>query len=694
MPIVLMRNGAIYEPEGYLYYGGAIHAIDDSLSSKITSVIKPDNTVVDVPTFVFHCNSVPKTGKLYINQEIDNSGSGSETDPWHDLNYALRYITCLIASTCSYDNYAFIIKLSGTVNYYIGSGLMAFNDASVFDGRGLVTIDCTDAVFRYTALPVCIEILHGVNFLNMDIESSENVKNAASRYPVVIEELFNCRIQFKRIKLAFDAEMITNSTSVVGILNCYNSFFYGDELEVSLAGELQAGNISVAGVNHCSDCYFSVKKTTLDCSKTVYMGTHISAYGFDSTENCILQDCHVTFKGVASHSVGCAFSGTVDTTWLGENIGFILTEDADGNRVLLPNSLINANCEDAPIEPSSSVPPSSSYQPPSSSYQPPSSGEPSSSSDETPSSSSVPPSSGDTSKGYVRETGYQRILDFKTTPNFSDYYGDEACKADYYYSGVSVHEGYSYGFDKLFAKMATVHGEVFEEEDENGEPVYYCELPSGPYYNEETDKIEIYDPETDETREIQLDIKGLIAEIDTILQGVIQGTIHHNTVSPEAVAAFPSDGWTGYRWYRPYHENSWTSTLKKSGQELVYETNSYLGYYDAWGGIPCGSNAQPVDGSITINTSVFEWVPNDDYNGPAPKKVILVDENGNRRAFDFGVEYCPTGLDYAELDWFKVVSCGGGNNEWAVPAGVVTDTGWEKKNKTNRTNFTYDGVLF
>ena len=242
--------------------------------------------------------------------------------------------------------------------------------------------------------------------------------------------------------------------------------------------------------------------------------------------------------------------------------------------------------------------------------------------------------------------------------------------------------------------MATIHGEVFEEEDENGDPVYYCELPSGPYYNEDTDKIEIFDPETEETSEIQLDIKGLIAEIGATLQGVIKGEIHSETASPEAVADFPSDGWTGYKWYRSYHANSWVSDLVESGQTLTYETNSHLGYYDTWGGIPCGTSAEPVTGSITVNTSVFEWVPNEDYDGPAPKKVILVDGNGNRHAFDFGVEYCPTGLDDVEHEWFKVVSCGGGNNEWAVPAGVVTDTGWENKNKTNRTNFTYDGVLF
>ena len=301
---------------------------------------------------------------------------------------------------------------------------------------------------------------------------------------------------------------------------------------------------------------------------------------------------------------------------------------------------------------------------------------------------------GDTSKGYVRETGYERTLDFQMIPNASDYHGDEECKADCYYCRILVHEKYPYAFSAWHEKMATVQGESWEEEDENGEPVYYCELPPGPYYNEDTDKIEIYDSETEETREIQIDVAKVIAEVEKSIKGIIDGKIHCETASPEAVAAFPSAGWTGYRWYKPYHENNWTSTLEKSGQIMTYETNSHLGYYDAWGGVPCGASAEPVTGSITVNTSVFEWVPNEDYEGPAPKKVLLIDEKGYRRAYDFGVEYCMTALDYVEHDWFKVVSCGSGKNEWAAPAGVVTDTGWEKKNKTNRVDYTYEGVLF
>ena len=683
-PIPVNRNHSIAVSSDYTYgtHPLPLLNIPDDTPTQQAEIVMPDMSVKQVTQFLFYCDSEKKSNienaETLRNPGIDTRGCGSAENPWKDINFALSQVQCFANMVCDRE-FAFRIILTGIVNYAVGFSGMHHR------GYGIVSVDCTEAVFdieiknEITDYTYFFRYLCGISFENIGDFSFKWEAGGVCNF-TLISDCSSCAFIFKSISTAMKylpGHYCEPSSLMVNA--CVNCRITCEKVDMS--AEYVPFNSSTYHVFAYGNsfCQFTVANIEI---KVVYAEKSaskefIECFGFQDNYSCTFVDCTANTLVISNltdrpdsdfQAYGCGWHGNTENEWIGSNIGYCRYYDSETQSyIFTANCTLNDNCTlpDDPAEPSSSVEPSSESS-----------------------------SSGDTSKGHVKETGYRRILDFKTTPNFSDYHGDEACKADYYYSRILVHDKYPYAFSTWHGKMATVQGEVFEEEDENGDPVYYCELPSGPYYNEETDKIEIYDPEKEETSEIKLDIKGLIAEIDTTLQGVIQGTIHHNTVSPDAVADFPSDGWTGYRWYRPYHENSWTSTLEKSGQALVYETESYPGYYSAWGGIPCGTSAEPVTGSITVNTSVFEWIPNDDYDGPAPKKLILIDEKGKRRKLDFGVEYCPTELDYVEHDWFRVVSCGSGNNEWAVPAGVVTDTGWEKKQKITRTTYTYDGVLF
>ena len=308
----------------------------------------------------------------------------------------------------------------------------------------------------------------------------------------------------------------------------------------------------------------------------------------------------------------------------------------------------------------------------------------------------------DTSNGYVGVRLIQRIFDAKivTLPGGPSDDGD--CKYDYFLSGLLINTDTNEPNDekfktgKYYGKLVTLQGYTEKWEDEDGNPVEDCMAPEKPYCNEDG-AIVYYDDDTGEDKEITVDSDKIIVEMNRDLNAFLRGDLHSDDLEPVGDYPFP-DGWTGYKYWKLY--NLTVSPVSSKGEKIRMGVQTTVGGSSGEDS-PCSANPADQTFRVSINTTAFLWFPNDDYTGPEPDRVVLVDDTGVRRAFKFYREYCLPGVEGGIVDsWAAIDNCSAYNFTGKRPLPVfagrvdVTNEKFKGERYDGVIEFTYDGVLF
>jgi hypothetical protein len=155
--------------------------------------------------------------------------------------------------------------------------------------------------------------------------------------------------------------------------------------------------------------------------------------------------------------------------------------------------------------------------------------------------------------------------------------------------------------------------------------------------------------------------------------------------------------WTGFKNYiqREFFGGPTDVELTDIDDELAVYTKTSTDWYSSWGESPCTTG----DGfcTVVLTTVVFEWVPDTDYTGPAPRFVALeLDDPKQAHECYFGREYCLTGRMDINEGFYGLTTCQGDNVEvceYVILRGTVNGDGeFEKQEVRVDHTYKYKGV--
>ena len=642
-PIPLNANGSIAKKNTYGTAPLPLLNIPAEIERSQVEHVMPDMTVRNVTEFIFYCNSQKKedvTPESIRNPEINENGCGTLENPWVDFNNALAKVQCLASMVCD-SSYAFKIILSGEINYAVGSYGMQHK------GYGLVTVDCTNAVWEteveydrndYT---YSFRYLCGITFENIGDFLFRWTAGATPNY-TMISDCSLCKFSFKSITV--DMLQLSGHYCEPQAIVVYNSKSCQIFCESAIINaEYCPWNSYTYHIfaYENSDCFFAVPKLDLTAtySEKTASRTYIEAFGYQNNIGCTFSACNanLTVRNNTSRPdtdfvvTGCGWYGNTDNVWLDENIGYCRYIE-NGSLQHVTDCTLNENCK-VPFD--GSITPSSS----------------SSSSDS------------DAPKGTVYAVKYTRKILFRLFG--TTYVETDGCKFDLY----AIEIIYNWEIERPdpgrwypYGKYDTVDG-YLEEDWENPEETY-CE-----YWGD----IDCSSPE------FATGAAKAVTEATADIVKFVNGELYDiNKNYDYPISEF---GWNGFKNYYRAGSGAW-SALTKDGDEISFSTKTSASYYDAWGGNPCGGG--DGTGSVELESVVFLWYPENEDETREPKYVKFRTPDGKTIKVPFGEECCLQGVDDVDFEILKLTTCAK-NEEGDCPYVILNGT-------TTNYDITQEGV--
>lgn len=698
--------------------------LPDGIVSTIEEHTFLDGTVNRVHTFTFYCNSMAKTGDIML-PEVIRTGNGTQAMPFVDLNYALECLCCEAQKVCS-TCFAFVLKVSGTVNYRVlpcdGNGVVFIDaleaDITVNPGSAVGTPPANSIFYRLSNITLSANSINAILSSSGDFTPNPGTLNNGN-YHGVFYDCSNIRVNFVTITDKYGS----------GVFNvCDHSYFCGSAIQVDVRtlvpvapqDDSERNNVVVVDGNRY--CYFSIDTTHINC---VYPG---EVNGFHDNLYCAFNNCECTASlsdiGEVFYGIhGCGFndnhlvSDDNSITWMGENVGYNYSygyPDYPDWAFVTPDYFIqqatfNDDCYQVTYEPSGSGFPSSEGSISQSSLSEDSPPPPSSNIPPPPPSSIIPPPP----TGIVKCHHFERKLQFRLYALPYKYH-DTDCKADVYVTSIHVSKGslcgasgnpYTTEFTSYHGKLITLDGELDEWEDENGEIVRDCNVwtdvycdPEGFFISDETD-TRLTDVTDDAITSGTRDITALV-----------NGELYVMPEHDDAPIA-EDNNWKGFNQYQRCGSMGYMypKTLTDTDRTLTVNTITGADYFSYGGEYPCMDG--DGYGNVTIDTYVFEWQSSDDSD-EQPKSLVLEDSSGNTIHCKFGQEYCLQGNEDVDRDMLSLVTCDdlvdpvckyvvlkGTTSKYDVTQAGITlsnagSSNYPKPTRTVSRTYTYKGVIF
>ena len=305
-------------------------------------------------------------------------------------------------------------------------------------------------------------------------------------------------------------------------------------------------------------------------------------------------------------------------------------------------------------------------------------------------------------QGYVRIAHYSRFVGYRLFPFPTAH--DDNCNADVYLTSITfnwekwwANGKYVGEFGRNYGKIASFPGSVEEWEDDNGELVRECISYPEVGWGENFGDVEYWDDDKGDYVAVDANAIEVAQDATADIMSFIDGKLHNIQESeyPTEYPTIASSGWQGYQNYlRSSHGKS--ETLSVVGDTISASTKTDVGYYGIWGDHPCTSG--DGWGNVSLDTYVFEWIAND-TSAPAPEYVVLEDESGVQRKYEFDVEYCLQGKQDINMEMFGLMTCPVYDDHapWVVIRGTVVGDGstdeYQAPEYVKTRTFTYKGVI-